>query len=779
MSKVTDVGRLFDATFERFGRLDVLVNDAGVMFTKPVAEVGEEEFDRLFAVNVKGTFFCCQQTAKGMVFALMMGSLTVLSESLASVRSVVGEMAMPPSGSVSFRPRSASRVARVKLPPAESSATNVARHGLGVGLRKLGLFGCETLAMASGTMKTLYWLVTAAAVAAAGVTVYTRLAPSSPPLPKVPQTANAWQAEPPQLPLPPVVLPPEEPQVVPATSAVPPPPPATPETLPVPPVAPPLTLASGTEVPLVPPVPVPVPVLTAPSVPTMPAYPAPITSDPPFEPLVPPSPKPVIPPAPGMPELPLGPAVPTTPVAPPAATPLPPSPPTPALPLPAPTPVLQPPVPAKPDPLPSAITDAHTQPREPLATAGKYVLLKDDKLIEGGVTVNGDTILVRQGALDRPFTKSQVQFVAASHDEVYKFMLAKVSANDAAARLKVARWCMFSGLREQALVEAREVQKLQPNATAAADMIRSLELSLQQFPPEGAAKMTAPAVPTFPVELRPAPLPAPVPPAAVEPEPDVSPEAALVFGARVQPFLANQCIECHAKPDHTGKFKLVRVNPTDAGPQATRSNLRAVSGQLRKDDPAASPLLLKSLAAHGGMKLPAVESRQAAVYQSLEAWTALAVGTPLAVPPAPPPAPPVPSMPPVPAPVLLPPPPAPPVADPAPLPLPPVTPAPLPLPVPPLGADPLLPPVTPPAPAPAPLPKPVVPAIPPADPLVPILPPVPAIPPIPPAALAPLPPLPPVKPASGTQFGTTLPPKPPATGPAGDEFDPTGFNKPK
>ena len=66
VSKVADIGRLFDATFERFGRLDILVNNAGVMFTKPVAEVGEEEFDRLFAVNVKGTFFCCQQASKRM-----------------------------------------------------------------------------------------------------------------------------------------------------------------------------------------------------------------------------------------------------------------------------------------------------------------------------------------------------------------------------------------------------------------------------------------------------------------------------------------------------------------------------------------------------------------------------------------------------------------------------------------------------------------------------------------------------------------------------------------
>ena len=66
-----------------------------------------------------------------MVFALMMGSLTVFSDSLASVKSVVGDRAIPPAGSVSLRSRSASRVARVRLPPAESPATNVARAGPG------------------------------------------------------------------------------------------------------------------------------------------------------------------------------------------------------------------------------------------------------------------------------------------------------------------------------------------------------------------------------------------------------------------------------------------------------------------------------------------------------------------------------------------------------------------------------------------------------------------------------------------------------------------------
>jgi 3-oxoacyl-[acyl-carrier protein] reductase len=63
VGRVPDVVRLFDETLAHFGKLDILVNNAGIMFNKPVAAVTEAEFDRIFAVNVKGTFFACQQAA--------------------------------------------------------------------------------------------------------------------------------------------------------------------------------------------------------------------------------------------------------------------------------------------------------------------------------------------------------------------------------------------------------------------------------------------------------------------------------------------------------------------------------------------------------------------------------------------------------------------------------------------------------------------------------------------------------------------------------------------
>jgi len=63
VGRVSEIVRLFDQAIAHFSKLDILVNNAGIMFKKPVSAVTEAEFDRIFAVNVKGTFFTCQQAA--------------------------------------------------------------------------------------------------------------------------------------------------------------------------------------------------------------------------------------------------------------------------------------------------------------------------------------------------------------------------------------------------------------------------------------------------------------------------------------------------------------------------------------------------------------------------------------------------------------------------------------------------------------------------------------------------------------------------------------------
>lgn len=64
ISRIAEVERLFQSVMEAYGQIDILVNNAGIMIGKPIAAITEEDFDKSFAINVKGTYFACQQAAK-------------------------------------------------------------------------------------------------------------------------------------------------------------------------------------------------------------------------------------------------------------------------------------------------------------------------------------------------------------------------------------------------------------------------------------------------------------------------------------------------------------------------------------------------------------------------------------------------------------------------------------------------------------------------------------------------------------------------------------------
>ncbi len=61
VSRKTDIEAAVAETVSAFGTLDVLVNNAGTTHvSKPMLDVSEDEYERTFAVNVKGVFFGCQ-----------------------------------------------------------------------------------------------------------------------------------------------------------------------------------------------------------------------------------------------------------------------------------------------------------------------------------------------------------------------------------------------------------------------------------------------------------------------------------------------------------------------------------------------------------------------------------------------------------------------------------------------------------------------------------------------------------------------------------------------
>ena len=59
-----DVDKTLTAVLERFGRVDVLVNGAGVNSPTPFLDITEEEWSRIFDVNLRGVLFACQTFGK-------------------------------------------------------------------------------------------------------------------------------------------------------------------------------------------------------------------------------------------------------------------------------------------------------------------------------------------------------------------------------------------------------------------------------------------------------------------------------------------------------------------------------------------------------------------------------------------------------------------------------------------------------------------------------------------------------------------------------------------
>ncbi len=66
VSREADVEALVGEAVQRFGRLDVMVNNAAIQIEEELAETTEEQLDRILAVNLKGVFFGCKHAVRAM-----------------------------------------------------------------------------------------------------------------------------------------------------------------------------------------------------------------------------------------------------------------------------------------------------------------------------------------------------------------------------------------------------------------------------------------------------------------------------------------------------------------------------------------------------------------------------------------------------------------------------------------------------------------------------------------------------------------------------------------
>jgi len=66
IAKVAEIKQLFKKTLTQFGKIDILVNSAGIRISKMAVDITENDYNRLFDINLKGTFFACQEAAQRM-----------------------------------------------------------------------------------------------------------------------------------------------------------------------------------------------------------------------------------------------------------------------------------------------------------------------------------------------------------------------------------------------------------------------------------------------------------------------------------------------------------------------------------------------------------------------------------------------------------------------------------------------------------------------------------------------------------------------------------------
>jgi meso-butanediol dehydrogenase/(S,S)-butanediol dehydrogenase/diacetyl reductase len=121
VTRAADIARMVEEPYRRWGRLDVLFNNAGVIRVQPMLEVTEAEWDRVMNVNLRAVFFVLQAVARRMVTQEPMPGSELRGKLIqtASIASYRG-------GNALMTPYSASKAGVVSL--TRSAAQELAPH---------------------------------------------------------------------------------------------------------------------------------------------------------------------------------------------------------------------------------------------------------------------------------------------------------------------------------------------------------------------------------------------------------------------------------------------------------------------------------------------------------------------------------------------------------------------------------------------------------------------------------------------------------------------------
>jgi hypothetical protein len=249
----------------------------------------------------------------------------------------------------------------------------------------------------------------------------------------------------------------------------------------------------------------------------------------------------------------------------------------------------------------------------PTLRKGRVLLLKNEHTkytIEGDIERVGDSYCVRNKRGEICIPAQRVLTLVASLPDAYTYLRGRINLGDPDERLRLARWCLDNGLRQQGLAELQAAVELRPSHAET----RRLLLYWQQASAKADLSAQSAATKNMP------------PPPPVDPPPiEVTTESLGIFATRVQPILMNTCARCHAT-GHGGNFQLTQVFENSLNNRRSlERNLAAVLAEINVSQPETSRLLIKAVSDHAHTGQAPIRDRQAAPYRTLENWVKLTV----------------------------------------------------------------------------------------------------------------------------------------------------------
>lgn len=123
ISDFTAVEGMMKEAFGVFGRIDVLVNNAGITKDNLILRMSEDEFDAVINVNLKGTFNCCKHIARKM--------LKQRTGKIINIASIIGEMGNP--GQVNYGASKAGVIGLTKTLSKEFASRSITVNAIAPG----------------------------------------------------------------------------------------------------------------------------------------------------------------------------------------------------------------------------------------------------------------------------------------------------------------------------------------------------------------------------------------------------------------------------------------------------------------------------------------------------------------------------------------------------------------------------------------------------------------------------------------------------------------------